>query len=140
MLYLYSGEDRKASIAEWLKFLKNKYEVEDIIVEEVDLLTNPLDDLEDSTNQDLWEGKVSAGQFDVIIVTPPCGSYSRIVWSNTDGPPPCRSSAFPKGFPWATGSTKARLLRGNLHVNFAIRILNAAAEAEKVWKKVIRCI
>ena len=38
VLYLYSGEPRKASLAEWLVNLKDACNVREVIVEEVDLL------------------------------------------------------------------------------------------------------
>ena len=50
--------------------------------------------------------KVSAGNYDVIVTTPPCSSFSRARFANKDGPRPARNQEQPRGFPCLQGGTK----------------------------------
>eukprot|EP00972_Heterocapsa_arctica_P090361 13329281-Heterocapsa_arctica.AAC.1 len=44
--------------------------------------------------------KISAGFYDIIIVAPPCNTFTRAVFANNLGPRPVRDLAWPDGFPW----------------------------------------
>ena len=68
------------------------------------------------------------GDFDMVVFMPPCGSWSRLNYSNKPGPPPCRSKAFPWGFENALPGLRRRAEQGNEFIHFSIRAAEAAAE------------
>ena len=75
--YFFSGVTRKASIADELRKLcaKDGYGLQAF---EVDVLVGGSEhDLLDRTGQEAWLARLEAGEFDVIILSPPCGSWSR---------------------------------------------------------------
>ena len=90
LAYFFSGVKRKASIAEELKALCRK-DGFGLIVYEVDVLVGGRQhDLLDQEAQEDWLLRLEDGEFDCIILSPPCGSWSRFNWANDDGPQPCR--------------------------------------------------
>ena len=91
--YFFSGVTRKASIADELRKLC-----------EIDVLVGGSEhDLLDKNSQDLWISSLEDGDFDVIILSPPCGTWSRANWANNDGPKPCRNRQHPWGDSMAEG-------------------------------------
>ena len=70
-------------------------------MEEYDILRGAEYDLSSTS---LWckiFQQVESGSFDVVILTPPCGTFSRARFNfSTSGPRPLRTSIFPRGFPW----------------------------------------
>ena len=67
---------------------------------EIDL---QISDEHDMSDEDRWQElvtKIKKGDFDIIIMSPPCSTWSRAVWANRLGPKPVRSREFPFGFPW----------------------------------------
>ena len=67
-------------------------------VEEVDILKNKDHDLTDRKVAATWMDTIRAGFYDVVLVTPPCSTFSRARCANMPGPPPLRSRSFPRGF------------------------------------------
>ena len=98
----------------------------DLRLDEVDLeLHGEGDDL---TVEDIWErwlGRIAAGEYDVIIVSPPCHTHSRAVWSNSKGPGPVRDRAHPRGFPWLRGADRAKCEAANLLLDRALVAVRA---------------
>ena len=97
--YFFSGVPRKASICSYLqKFAEETgYGLE---FHEIDIYVGGSEhDLMDSETQEAWISRIVAGEFDVIILSPPCGSWSRANWANNDGPQPCRDRRHPWGLP-----------------------------------------
>ena len=91
VLYLYCGFKRRADLREWLEklvALDPAFEaISDVHITEVDTLLDPIQsDLGDTEIQDKYLGEVRNGQFHLTIMSPPCGSWTRIVWTNTLGP------------------------------------------------------
>ena len=77
VLYLFSGTDRKASIASYLKDLciPEGYGVD---FWEIDIhVGGSSHDLLNKDVQEDFLARVEAGEFDVVILSPPCGSWSR---------------------------------------------------------------
>ena len=86
--YFFSGTERKASIANNLKAM---CEAEGFGLEfhEVDTLVGGEDhDLTDPVIQGKWIQRVEDGEFDILIHSPPCGSWSRANWANNLEPQP----------------------------------------------------
>ena len=93
--YLFSGRHRKASIAEELKLLC-KNSGFGLHFEEVDIMVGGGEhDLLDSETAAKIEARISEGDFDLIILSPPCASWSRANYAGGVGPKPCRSKEFP---------------------------------------------
>ena len=104
MLYLFCGRQRKADIKFFLHEA-GKFSDFDVHVREVDIERSAADDL---LQQDLWDEiwqAIRSGAYDVLVLTPPCNSFSR-ARSNfqlTPGPVPIRNVHYPWGFPWLSG-------------------------------------
>ena len=70
---------------------------------EVDIERNEADDLlQQKLWEEIWE-ELRQGKYDVVIVTPPCNSFSRARCNApaTPGPVPVRNVCHPWGFPMA---------------------------------------
>ena len=100
MAYFFSGVKRKASIGEHLKRLCRK-EGLGLVVHQVDVLVGGSEhDLLDGPSQDRWLARLEDGEFDCIMLSPPCGTWSRANWVNNDGPKPRRNRKYPWGIPY----------------------------------------
>ena len=107
MLYLFCGRKRKADIKHFLHRI-GKSEHFDIHVREVDIERNDTDDLRQQNLWDeLWE-EIQKDFWDVVLLTPPCNSFSRARCNSEGfpGPPAVRNFHHPWGFPWLFGSNK----------------------------------
>ena len=76
------------------------------------------DPAQDLTSQKLWDSILKdcvSGSFDVVVLSPPCNTFSRARWNfcGTFGPRPLRSSHFPKGFPWLREQDLVKVNQGN---------------------------
>ena len=97
MLYLFSGVSRCASIAEFLKVLFSERGA-GLDAYEGDIPLEGKDHhLLDKLSQREWLARIGAGDFDMVILSPPCGTWSRASWAKDDGPPPCRDYFHPWG-------------------------------------------
>ena len=97
LAYFFAGIKRKASVAEELKLLCKKDGL-GLTVFEVDVLIGGSEhDLLERETQDQWLARLEDGDFDCIMLSPPCGTWSRANWANDDGPQPCRNRAHPWG-------------------------------------------
>ena len=131
VLYLFSGVSRRASIAESLKALC-KEDGMGLEVHDVDIhVGGTAHDLLDVSVQEEYIAQILAGEYDVVILSPPCGSWSRANWANDDGPPPCRDRFSPWGFAHNSAGQRRRAEAGNEFVHFSIRAIQTAALAKK---------
>ncbi|CAE7367716.1 unnamed protein product [Symbiodinium natans] len=71
--------------------------------------------------------EVRSNQWDVILVTPPCSTFSRVRFVQP-GPKPLRSRLYPLGFPWLSNKLQMQADQGNQFVHFSFRICEAALE------------
>ena len=69
------------------------------------------------------------GEFDILILTPPCASWTRALFSGKPGPAPCRDADHPWGFPNALKHIRDRARMGNEFVHFTLRLAEAAQAA-----------
>ena len=135
--YFFSGVERKASIAEFLKSLceKEGYGLE---LHEIDTLVGgEAHDLMSPEVQDTWIDRIEGGEFDVLFHSPPCGSWSRSNWANDSGPQPCRDRQHPWGLPGQKPAQQRRAAKGNVFVKFTIRALRASQEARARGHQVV---
>ena len=138
--YLFSGKARRASIAEELKLLCER-SGRGLLFEQIDIYNGgTAHDLLDKDRQAELEARISDGEFDFIILSPPCGSWSRCNYSSKPGARPCRSKDFPWGFPNASQHQKARAEQGNEFIHFCIRAVEATRTARKRHGHVCRVL
>ena len=92
-------------------------------MEEYDILRGAEYDLSSTS---LWSTifqRIESGSFDVIILTPPCGTFSRARFNfSTYGPRPLRTSIFPRGFPWLRNQESVQVQLANLFVDNSIEL------------------
>ena len=110
VLYIFAGEPRKADIKAELKVIAAANSRE-ISVEEVDICRGSGHDLLDDRVFNIYLHKIRQRHYDVVIVTPPCNTFSRARCNKGTGPPPIRSRAYPWGFLGFMGYAKIRSTR-----------------------------
>ena len=75
--YLFSGRHRRASIAEELRRLCER-SGSGLRMEEIDIMIGgSAHDLLDAEKQANLLARIEDGEFDIVILSPPCGSWSR---------------------------------------------------------------
>ena len=91
------------------------------------------DSMRGKKNQNLLSGKlqdslirkVMAAEFDIVISSPPCSTFSRARTANSHGPPPLCSHRYPRGFPWLSRGARSQVNCANRLVDFSAKILEA---------------
>ena len=131
---MFSGAPRKSDVRSYLQKLCNSAGVQ-LQMTEIDLQISEEHDMSD---EDRWQElitKIRNGEFDIIIMSPPCSTWSRAVWANRLGPKPVRSREFPFGFPWLKGDLKEKAELGTLLVMRCIETLEIApAKTVCLWE------
>ena len=94
-----------------------------MLLEEWDILRNPDHDLTDKAKRQGILEQIKGGKYAVIIVTPPCGTWSRVTWANHFGPKPVRDETRPWGYPWLSEKLQKRADEGNTMIVLFIDIL-----------------
>ena len=124
MLYLFSGPSRKSDVRHSLGELCKE---RDITLEmfEVDICRDPSMDLLDSSVAERCLREIENSEWDVVLVTPPCSTFSRARCVQP-GPRPLRSRLYPLGFPWLSDAHRTVVEQGNEFVSFSFRICTAA--------------
>ena len=139
VLYLFSGVARRASIAEHLKGLCSKDGM-GLAFFDVDIhVGGSAHNLLDDQVQEDYMSRILEGEYDVVILSPPCGSWSRANWANNDGPAPCRDRDSPWGFKHNRAGQQKRAELGNAFVHFSIRAIQSAQSA-KTRGHHVRCL
>ena len=105
-LYLFAGLKRKSDIGQCLR-RKNW------LVEEVDILRDSSHDLTVSSFSDKILKRIASNEFTAVLASPPCDTFSRVMWANDLGPRPLRSFFFPRGFEWLLGANKRKVQLAN---------------------------
>ena len=129
MLYLFAGEHRKTSVASYLKEMAETKKFH-IHIEEVDIARRAEDDLSLPQRQEDILNSTGRGEWDAIICTPPCSTWSRVRAANFRGPPPLRDRNYPWGYPWVKAKYEQELKLGNTLVEFTIRVVKAVKEVK----------
>ncbi|CAE8707868.1 unnamed protein product [Polarella glacialis] len=126
VLYLFAGGKRKQSVKDYLlKLAKGRgFSVE---VTELDICRQKTMNFARLHVRQIWLSKISAVEFDSVLSTPPCSSFTRAMWANKLGPSPMRSYDRPKGFPWLQGSRKLLAEAGSVLADFSFAAVRAQA-------------
>ena len=122
MLYLFSGRRRRTSVASYIRQWSNHGEFE-IEVEEWDITNGAQYNLLDEQVQQQLLARISNNEFLAVLMSPPCGTWSRAPWANQFGPRPLRSSQAPWGFAWLEGARLRKVGQSNTMVRFCIQVL-----------------
>eukprot|EP00435_Cladocopium_sp_Y103_P024615 s4687_g6.t1 len=103
----------------------------DLHVREVDIERSVDDDL---SSAQLWDeifADIRDGKYDVVIMSPPCGTWSRVrfQWQLHPGPRPQRNKSWPWGFPWLSAANKKKVEVANYFVSQTIQAAHFAHAA-----------
>ena len=126
MLYLFAGEPRKADVRHYLQGLCDLAQVV-LAISEVDICRDPGMDLLDETTAKRALQQIRDGSWDVVIVTPPCNTFSRVRFVQP-GPRPVRSRLYPLGFPWLSDNLLELARQGNQFIDFSFQVCFAALD------------
>ena len=122
MLYIFAGRKRKNSVADCLRQLAKQVQV-NISVTELDIQRSAALDFTQPQVQRRWLQRLDAGEFDCLVVTPPCSTFSRACWANDRGPFPVRSQAWPRGFPWNKSGRHRKAFLGTVLADFSFEAM-----------------
>ena len=125
MLYLFSGVAHKLDMATCLQQLAATWTL-DLRTECVDIKRNAKLDLSLPQVRNSYLDRVRAKEFDAILLSPPCASFSRATWANFRGPRPVRSYELPRGLEKLTPVHGAG--PRNIFADFSFEIATLAAE------------
>ena len=122
VLYLFSGAQRKSSVTSVLQHLCHQQGIH-CTVHEVDIQNSPEWDLSKGAVQQPLLQRIKQGEFDAVLVTPPCSTWSRVRGANCRGPPAIRSREHPWGFPWLSARHLKDAELGNVLIVFMLDVL-----------------
>ena len=112
ILYLFSGKSRETSFAMMVQKISQKHELR-VQITEVDIVNDDKHDLSKEAVKAGWMNQIQSGINNVVLVTPPCSTFTRARCANKRGPPPIRSKQHPKGFPWLRVELRKQAELGN---------------------------
>ena len=92
----------------------------------VDIQRKPRIDLAKTKERQKLLARIRAQDFDAILLSPPCSTFSRAPWANFKGPRPVRSAAKPRGLDQLTAAERDRCILGNLFADFTWEVVELA--------------
>ena len=130
--YFFSGAKRKGSVADCLKKLCVACGA-GLHMEEIDIMVGGSShDLLNQEAQEEYLGRMEGGEFDFVLFSPPCGTWSRANWANNNGPSPCRDRRNPWGLPHQLFRQRRRAKAGNAFIHFTLRGIGAITTANRL--------
>ena len=139
---MYAGKKRKSDmhavatrlVQRWGQKLGVKIT---LVFEDYDILRGGED--EDLLNPELQQAlldKILQGNYDLLILAPPCTSWSRALFNGRPGPRPVRDRVNPMGRRTLQGVQRHKAETGNAHIIFALKAMAAAKEStqEDNWR------
>ena len=127
VLYIFAGKPRKADIKAELQAIAAAG-FHEISVEEVDICRGSGHDLLDDRVFNIDLHKIRQRHYDVVIVTPPCNTFSRARCNKGTGPPPIRSRVYPWGFPWLYGVRKDKINTANILMRRSFEVMRVCGD------------
>ena len=82
--------------------------------------------------QDAIFAQIDSGEFDLVLMAPPCNTFSRAVFSRHPGPQPIRDHTWLLGFPNLGSVERARAEEGNSLAWFSLECLRRALRANSL--------
>ena len=104
-------------------------------MDERDIRRDPSFDLSSAQSWQCILEKIKTGHYDVLMLSPPCGTYSRARHRSLGkgGPVPLRSSLYPWGFPWLSTTNQAKAQLANFFVKQCFLAIESQIQANKFW-------
>ena len=90
-------------------------------VEMVDIQVRPFLDLTRAEVQQRLLNKIASGRYDAVIFSPPCSTFSRVVWANRRGPRAVRAFTKPRGLVRLSWAERKRANWGNTMADFTYK-------------------
>jgi hypothetical protein len=90
---------------------------------ELDILRNARVNFALDSVRSFYLSKIQAGEFDLVLSSPPCSTFSRAPWANLWGPKPIRSFKHPRGFTNLKWSQRMMAKLGNVLADFSFQAL-----------------
>ena len=122
VLYLFSGRRRCTGVAQLLQGWAEHAEFA-VEVAEWDISNGSDFDLLQEDNQQRILAAIRDGSYAAVLMSPPCGTWSRAPWANQFGPRPLRSAAHPWGFPWLEGFRQQKVAESNCFIRLCLQVL-----------------
>ena len=123
VLYLFAGPKRKGDMRDHLSRAGRARNL-DVQTIEYDVLRHRRQDLTKVALRRTIRTQVEQGKFDMVMASPPCGTFSR-ARKRDSGPPPLRSEKYPRGLPWLNGKAAASVAQANGFVEFTSTVLRS---------------
>ena len=92
---------------------------------ELDILRNARTNFALESVRTFYISKIERGEFDLVLSSPPCSTFSRAPWANLWGPRPIRSFLFPRGLTTLKWSQRMLAKLGNTLADFSFAALKA---------------
>ena len=73
--------------------------------------------------------RARAKEFDVLLASPPCATFSRARYSGRSGPPALRSAAWLRGFPRLQGGKRRQVRDANSFIDFVVEVAGEMSRA-----------
>ena len=131
--YVFAGKERWADIAACLRALVAELNSSPVFGFFADLIIEDIDILRGGDSHDLLdEGKrkrclSSLVAVHVLLITPPCDTFTRAVFSGFPGPKPIRDFHHPRGFLDLTPGQREKTEAANVLYDFSVEMLREAA-------------
>ena len=129
VVYLFAGKKRHSDVAAFLKKAETEGGVQ-VELHEFDIERSPQHDLTDTALWDKIFDTLKEGNW-VLIVSPPCNTFSRARFQNRchPGPKPLRTRMWPRGFPWLSAAHRAKVDEANSLVDRCSHACQLVAES-----------
>jgi hypothetical protein len=135
VLYLSAGRERDLDIGSYLTAFAHKQGLE-VSMTEIDFpLRGVAAEHNMLDNHVLFnlKSRITKGDFDFILASPPCTTWSRAPHANNQGPAPLRNAEHPWELPGLDGPRKVEFTEGNELIQRTLSLLRAATEAKPFW-------
>ena len=94
---------------------------------ELDILLCKSHDLTKSSVRLHWRSRIVQGEFQALIGSPPCDTFTRVQFANSNGPAPKRNFREPRGFSWLQGERLRIVQLGNILSDFTMEAIQLQA-------------
>ena len=126
VLYLFSGTPRRLDMATCLQQLAGAWTL-NLKTECVDVKRSAKHDLSLAKVRQSYLDRIAAKEFDAVLLSPPCATFSRAPWANFRGPRPVRSYECPRGLQTLTPAERDRAILGNIFADFSYEVATLVA-------------
>ena len=127
VLYLFAGLPRDGDMTNHIK-REAKRKGYAATVTCVDIGRSPQMDFSRPGLREQFLQRLRAEEFDAVLLSPPCSTFSRAVWANFKGPRPVRSYTHPRGYQKLWGKQKEKAVLGTIFADFAWDVATVVAE------------